>query len=66
MYYKLTGRQYVEQNSGQIVQLADLQFMVAIGDYIEKFGVLRKVTNIVYLENGGVMLELTEVEAYGA
>jgi hypothetical protein len=66
MYYKLTGREYTETNTGTKVSLQDLPYMVSVGDYVEKFGMVRVVNNIVYLENGGVMLEMVEAETYGA
>lgn len=60
MHWKLVGREYQGEN-GEVVGIRDFPFVVSVGDTVEKFGTTSTVSNILYNENGGVMLELTSM-----
>lgn len=60
MHWTLVGREYHGTN-GEVVALRDFPFMVSIGDTVEKFGTTSTVSNIIYLESGGIMLELSSL-----
>jgi hypothetical protein len=57
MHWTLQGRVY-KSDSGEEVAIRDFPFVVAPGDTVTKYGEEKTVSNVVYLENGGVMIEL--------
>jgi hypothetical protein len=60
MHWILKGREYVNEN-GEVIAIRDFPFVVSPGDTVEKYGETKTVSNVIYLENGGVMIELVSL-----
>lgn len=67
MYYKLVGSKYVIVDeagnlTGNSVTLQEFPFVAQVGDLVERYGQVKTVSNVIYMENGSVILEMSSVE----
>jgi hypothetical protein len=71
-YFKDNKTHYTETNENKSISRKEFPREVSTGDYVERFdvqkgkNVVKQVTDKKEYSNGAVVLEIVEVEGYGA